>query len=183
MLKIPGVDLYMVNKESTFLQKNPHASVCQNMSGQNHEGPATSNKLPTPQLHLWGHNTRILPSLDRRVDRVLALSSAVGSKMDHPLCKAFWAANWTVLMTPWLLARETTLCFRLVTSWVPGPRPKCSVLSDWQMVAWNWNNCSTIIKTFLHWWIYLQLVFHNFFHYYHPTFHKWNQLSEIKQVL
>lgn len=78
-----------------------------------------------------------LPPDDRSEDNALALSSAVGRRIDQPLCRAFCAAICTVLMTPTLLARETTLCFRFVTNGLPGFRPRSSVFSTWDMAACN----------------------------------------------
>lgn len=48
-------------------------------------------------LHSTKCNTVLfLPVFSKRDDKVLALPLAVGSKTDHPVCKATCAACWTV---------------------------------------------------------------------------------------
>lgn len=77
------------------------------------------------------------PALGRREDRALALSSAVGSSTDQPLCRTAWAAAWTVLSTPALLASTTTVCFRLLRSALPSPSPNSSGSTWLLMAAWS----------------------------------------------
>ena len=54
-----------------------------------------------------------------RVERALALSSAVGNKMLHPAWRQAWADFWIVSRTPQLLASSTTFCLREISKEVP----------------------------------------------------------------
>ena len=76
-----------------------------------------------------------VPPEDNREDKALALSSAVGNKIDQPFCRVHCAAICTVDITPVLLASETTLFFKLVTSELPVPSPNCSRFSFWDIAT------------------------------------------------
>lgn len=80
------------------------------------------------------------PALGSSEDSALALSSAVGSSTDQPLCRTAWAAACTVLSTPALLASTTTVCLRLLRSTLPSPSPSSSGSTWLLMAAWSWGN-------------------------------------------
>lgn len=79
------------------------------------------------------------PALGRSAESALARSSAVGSSTDQPLCSTAWAADCTVFRTPALLARVTTVCFRLFSRMLPKPKPRHSGSTWWLMAAWSWK--------------------------------------------
>lgn len=79
------------------------------------------------------------PAQGRRAESARALSSAVGRSTDHPLCSTAWAAACTVLSTPALLARATTVCFKLLRRTLPRPKPRNSGSTWWLMAACNWK--------------------------------------------
>lgn len=111
MNRRPGLTL-------TSLPETGKGNVCADVSGGNPLPPLP----PRPTLPL----PRPAPAQGRRAESARARSSAVGSSTDHPLCSTAWAAACTVPSTPALLARATTVCFRLLRRTLPRPKPSNS---------------------------------------------------------
>ena len=106
--------------------------------------PVCGKHHPLSALLLWQPHTTPVPgpsppAQGRRAESARARSSAVGSSTDHPLCNTAWAAACTVLNTPALLARATTVCFRLLRRTLPRPKPRNSGSTWWLMAACNWK--------------------------------------------
>lgn len=122
MNRRPGLTL-------TSLPETGKGNIFANVSEGN---PLPAPSPPPPTLPLPPP-----PAQGRRAESARARSSAVGSSTDHPLCSTAWAAACTVPSTPALLARATTVCFRLLRRPLPRPKPSNSGSTWWLMAACN----------------------------------------------